>query len=244
MRFLLTITSLTLVGMANAGEIDLFGGTMNGLTYDTSGTSTYPEFTASSFGIYARLAFITGDLPISPHIDAIAEMKFISDDTTGGKVLNLFLEGITPIVKARAGFNLDMSPGPSRFFDGQKAIMVGASTNFPVINASFDYIHLLPEENLHGGDILIIRSGLDLKVGLGNVVQLTGGLEGIYRKYMSDQYAYNLSVLPTLGLRFTSMAINLSIGFEDEYGFYGISVAGKESPATGVGIQLRLKYYF
>ncbi len=232
-------------GMAYAGgSMEFYGGSTSSLCFDSTGKSVAPQLSSSTYGLKMKYSIFSTPIPMSPKVNAVADFKYISVDTSSAKVINLLLEGKVPFITVRAGVNLDMASNSTRFFDGQNALLMGASLGIPFVNASLDYAYTLPENGMDRGDILIFRTGGGLKLGLGEFVYVKAGLDVLYRKVFSQDGGYNLSVLPYASAKFTSLAVDLILGFEDEYGYYGLSLSGKNTPATGLGAQLRLKYYF
>ncbi len=232
-------------GVAYAGgSMEFYGGSVTSLCYDSTGNSTTPELSSSTFGLKVNYSIFSTPIPMSPKLNAILDFKHLSVDTAGANVVNLLLEGKVPFITMRVGLNLDMASKNYRFFDGQNALLIGASVGIPFINASLDYAYTLPENGTDLGDVLIFRTGGGFKLGLGEFVYLKAGLDVLYRKIFSNDGGYNLSILPYAGAKFTSIAVDLILGYEDEYGYYGLSLSGKNTPATGLGAQIRLKYYF
>ncbi len=243
MRYLSLI--LLSAGAAYAGgSMEFYGGGATSLIYDSTGKSTTPQLASSTYGVKVKYSIFSTPIPVSPRANAVMDLKFISVDTASARVLNLLLEGKVPFITLRAGVNLDMASGSSRFFDGHNALLMGASIGIPFVNASLDYAYTLPENGVDVGDVLIFRTGGGIKFGLGEFAYVKAGLDVIYRKIYSPVGGYNLSILPYASAKFTSIAVDLILGFEDEYGYYGLSLAGNNTPATGLGTQIRLKYYF
>ncbi len=243
MRYLSLI--LLSAGVAYAGgSMEFYGGSVTSLCFDSTGNSTTPELSSSTYGLKMSYSIFSTPIPMSPKLNAVLDFKYLSVDTSSSKVINLLLEGKVPFITVRAGVNLDMASTSTRFFDGHNALLMGASVGIPFVNASLDYAYTFPENGMDPGDVLIFRTGGGLKVGLGEFAYVKAGLDVLYRKIFSPDGGYNLSILPYAGVKFTSIAVDLILGYEDEYGYYGVSLSGKNAPATGLGTHLRLKYYF
>jgi len=236
---------ILMVGFAYAGgRVEFYGGNTTSLMYDSTGSTTTPQISASTYGISFLYTFFSTPIPASPRIDGIVDFKYLSVDTSSAKVINFIMEGSMPLIKVRAGFNVDMATTSSIFFDGQNAILLGMSFGVPLFHFSADYAYTLPKDNTDLGDVLILKATGGFRVGLGEFAYLRTGIDFIYRYLLSDTVGENFSIMPYAGIKFTDMAIDLILGYEDEYGYYGISASGKNAPATGLGVQLRLKYYF
>jgi len=229
-----------MTSIAYAGQLELYGGFISSLTYDQDGNATYPAHNLGIYGFALRLQLVSGDLPISPHVDALAQFKYLTADSLAGRVLNLMLQTEAPFITTRLGFNLDFSPSSSSFFDGNNAILLSIATRFPITNLSLHYIYPMDGINQQ----LIVKPDLGFRVGIGELAYARFGLQGIYRRYLSQPSSYNFSILPYAGLKLTNIMLELLMGAEDEYDFYGIGLSGRSAPATGFGMQLRLKYYF
>jgi hypothetical protein len=171
--------------------------------------------------------------------------------------LNLLLGGSYAFFNGFVGFQLDLGPkGDSAKIgnsDRQNAVLIGLGANVPFMagagdfHANVNYALTLEktEDNVKydEGDQLAFIVGGGYKFGISEVASFSLGLDLIYRlktegKKRDDKVSSssNFSIMPYLKYKTGPISVWAKLGVADEYGYYGFSIMGKNSPVTRLGI--------
>jgi hypothetical protein len=93
------------------------------------------------------------------------------------------------------------------------------------------------------GDQLALIVGGGYKFGISEVSSFSLGLDLIYRLKTegkkgntTDPSSSNFSIIPYLKYKTGPISVWAKLGVADEYGYYGFSIMGKNSPVTRLGI--------
>jgi len=173
--------------------------------------------------------------------------------------LNLLLGSSYLFFNGFVGFQLDLGPkddsekiGNS---DRQNAILIGLGANVPFMagagdfHANVNYALTLEktEDNVKydSGDQLAFIVGGGYKFGISEVASFSLGLDLIYRlrtearvenNTVPNSSSSNFSIMPYLKYKTGPISVWAKLGVADEYGYYGFSIMGKNSPVTRLGI--------
>ncbi len=183
--------------------------------------------------------------------------------------LNLLLFGSISFFKGELGFQVDLGGDEywPLFTDKQNALIVGLGGGIPFagmmgsLKLNMRYFMTLPSSvnmeigtiDYDLGDVLLFTVGSGYKIGLGELAYLKLGLDFIYRmktqrtvggSAVSGSDENNLSLLLYGKYKMGPLGIFLKLGASDEYGYYGFSLSGKNSPATRLGFTGGVFYSF
>lgn len=172
-------------------------------------------------------------------------------------------------VNGKLGFQLDLGPEAKEDkiinSDRQNAILIGLGANVPFMaglgdfHANFDYAFTLEktEDNVtyDMGDNIILTFGGGYKFALSEVVSIRFGLDIIYRIITAEKMKVgnttvegeggnNLSIMPYFNYKTGPLGLWLKLGYSDEYGYYGISIMGKNSFVSRLGVSAGLKFSY
>lgn len=249
MRYLSIIFAIFISLNLVYGESDLsfyYGRNPVVSSYDSSGNLTGDITTVETFGGTYRFTLLSTPVVASPKLLMGVEAAYFVYDTmysSGSYVINPFLNLEVPfgavLIAVNSGFNIDYTQNNSLLTDGINAFTWGARMEIPLLHGTVNYVYTLPSDSLDLPDLLIMQGGLSIKIDIGRVFGLKLGTDAIYRKIIGND-AFNLSILPYVGIRLFSLEIEALAGLKDEYGMYGVSVMGSNTLASGVGITARL----
>ncbi len=203
--------------------------------------------------VYAGADFNFSQHQLSPKVGNSVSSGF------SPQYLNLLLGGSYLFFNGFVGFQLDLGPkadtNKSSNSDRQNAVLVGLGANVPFMaglgdfHANFSYaLTLEREENnikYDQGDQLSFVVGGGYKFGLSEVASISLGLDLIYRlkteakvggNSVSNSSSSNFSIMPYLKYKTGPISVWAKLGVADEYGYYGFSLMGKNSPVTRLGI--------
>lgn len=230
-----------LVGLAHAGsEMRLFfGSNSTVMAYDTAGKLDQTTVAVKSIGGTFKYTLFSTPIPASPKLFAGIDAGYFLYDTLygGAGFVNPFLELKIPFITLRGGFNLDLTKGSGFMTDGSSALIAEADVGIPFLHGKITYAHTFQSIP----NVFIFRTGAGIKIGLGNLTYVKGGLDIVYRKGLGNPDTYNFSILPYVGFKFPPIEAEAMLGLRDEYGLYGISLKGKNTPAPGVGILFTIR---
>jgi hypothetical protein len=173
--------------------------------------------------------------------------------------LNLLLGGSYAFFNGFVGFQLDLGPKgdtankKTQNSDRQNAVLIGLGANVPFMAGAGDFhanvnyaLTLEKTENnvkYDKGDQLALIVGGGYKFGISEVASFSLGLDLIYRlktegKEGDDKVSSssNFSIMPYLKYKTGPISVWAKLGVADEYGYYGFSIMGKNSPVTRLGI--------
>jgi len=173
--------------------------------------------------------------------------------------LNLLLGGSYLFFNGFVGFQLDLGPkGDSankktQNSDRQNAVLIGLGANVPFMAGAGDFhanvnyaLTLEKTENnvkYDEGDQLALIVGGGYKFGISEVASFSLGLDLIYRLKTEGKKenttvpsSSNFSIMPYLKYKTGPISVWAKLGLADEYGYYGFSIMGKNSPVTRLGI--------
>ncbi|MDT7880076.1 MAG: hypothetical protein RQ990_04410 [Candidatus Hydrothermia bacterium] len=171
--------------------------------------------------------------------------------------LNLLLGGSYVFFNGFVGFQLDLGPQASGDkwpnSDRQNAVLIGLGANVPFMagagdfHANVNYALTLEktEDNVKydEGDQLALIVGGGYKFGISEVASFSLGLDLIYRLKTEGKVgnttvssSSNFSIMPYLKYKTGPISVWAKLGAADEYGYYGFSIMGKNSPVTRLGI--------
>jgi hypothetical protein len=171
--------------------------------------------------------------------------------------LNLLLGGSYFLVNGFVGFQIDLGPkfdaNKIQNSDRQNAVLIGLGANVPFMAGAGDFhanvnyaLTLEKTENnvkYDEGDQLALIVGGGYKFGISEVASFSLGLDLIYRLKTEGKVgnttvssSSNFSIMPYLKYKTGPISAWVKLGAADEYGYYGFSIMGKESPVTRLGI--------
>ena len=171
--------------------------------------------------------------------------------------LNLLLGGSYLFFNGFVGFQVDLGPKASEDkwlnSDRQNAVLIGLGANVPFMagagdfHANVNYALTLEktEDNVKYdlGDQLALIVGGGYKFGISEVASFSLGLDLIYRLKTEGKEgnitissSSNFSIMPYLKYKTGPISVWAKLGVADEYGYYGFSIMGKNSPVTRLGI--------
>ncbi|MEO0224303.1 MAG: hypothetical protein ABIL76_04320 [candidate division WOR-3 bacterium] len=203
--------------------------------------------------VYAGLDFNFSQHQLSPKVGNSVSSGF------SPQYLNLLFGGSYLFFNGFVGFQIDLGPKADinkiENSDRQNAVLVGLGTNVPFMaglgdfHANFSYaLTLESEENnikYDQGDQLSFAVGGGYKFGLSEVASISLGLDLIYRlkteakvggNSVPNSSSSNFSIMPYLKYKTGPISVWAKLGVADEYGYYGFSLMGKNSPVTRLGI--------
>ncbi len=232
--------------------------------YDTSGKVQDLNATNSILNLGLNAKYYILSLQIGPKVYVGADFRFSQYSPKSGssvssefspQYLNLLLGGSYLFFNGSVGFQFDLGPKPDTNKipnpDEQNAVLFGIGANVPFMaglgdfHANFSYALTLERENLDLGDHLLFAVGGGYKFGISEIASLGFGIDLIYRLKTEKKIAGNivpnssfssLSIMPYLKYKTGPISAWVKLGVADEYGYYGFSLMGKNSPVTRLGI--------
>jgi hypothetical protein len=234
--------------------------------YDSTGKANNVDTTFSilNLGLNAKYYILSPE--VGPKVYAGVDFRFSQyqgspksgNSLSSGfspQYLNLLLGGSYAFFNGFVGFQLDLGPKgdtankKTQNSDRQNAVLIGLGANVPFMagagdfHANFNYALTLKKDSVDLGDQLALIVGGGYKFRISEVASFSLGLDLIYRLKTEgkigddkDPSSSNFSIMPYLKYKTGPISVWAKLGVADEYGYYGFSIMGKNSPVTRLGI--------